>query len=527
VANRSKNPPRAASSVSATALRRSAPAQPEAQGRLDHGPPVAVIDIGSNSVRVVIYEGLARSPTPIFNEKVLAGLGREVQSTGLLSADAVDKALYALRRFRALVDVAGVRRLWVLATAACRDATNGRAFIAQAERICRAKIDVLSGRREAHYSALGVVSGIHRADGIVGDLGGGSLELVDVHGSRVKTGVTLPLGGLALQDIAEKSIKKADKVVRQALDGVPALAAGEGRTFYAVGGTWRALARLHMWQTGYPLHVMHGYRIPAREAQEFSHLVHRVDPTMLSRIEVVSDARRPLLAYAALVLEHAVRLARPRQVVLSALGVREGLLYSLLDPRERAKDALISAAQDLNVLRSRSPVHGEELIRWTDRFMATSGLDETVDERRYRHAACLLADIGWRAHPDYRGEQSLNIIAHAAFVGIDHPGRAYLALAVFFRHVGLIDDELSPRLRELVSTRMLDRARVLGAALRVGYLVSAAMPGILPRTPMMVDHGRLVLRLEGDFAGLAGERLFNRLRQLARLIGREPVMVSA
>ena len=146
--------------------------------------------------------------------------------------------------------------------------------------------------------------------------------------------------------------------------------------------------------------------------------------------------------------------------------------------------------------------------------------------RGARHAACLLADIGWRAHPDYRGEQSLNIIAHAAFVGIDHPGRAYLALSVFFRHVGLIDDELSPRLLELVSTRMLDRARVLGAALRVGYLVSAAMPGILPRAPLAVERGALVLRLEGQFAALSGERVFNRLKQLARLIGRDPVIVT-
>jgi exopolyphosphatase / guanosine-5'-triphosphate,3'-diphosphate pyrophosphatase len=512
-----------------TALRRSAPPEPEeAQGRLAHGPPIAVIDIGSNSVRVVIYEGLARSPTPIFNEKVLAGLGREVQSTGLLNAEAVDKALQALRRFRALADTVGVRKLWVLATAACRDATNGRAFIAEAGRICRTDVDVLSGKREAQYSALGVVSGIYRPDGIVGDLGGGSLELVDVHGTRAKAGVTLPLGGLALQDISAKSLKKAEKVVKQALDDVPALAAGEGRTFYAVGGTWRALARLHMWQTAYPLHVMHGYRIPAREALEFSRLAHRIHPEMLSRIEVVNDARRPLLGYAALVLEHVVRLARPKNVMFSALGVREGLLYSQLDPQERARDGLLATAGDLNLLRSRSPTHCEELIPWTDRFMQTTGLDETADERRYRHAACLLADIGWRAHPDYRGEESLSIIAHASFVGVDHPGRAYIGLAVFFRHagLGLTDDEFSLRLRELASPRMLDRARVLGAALRVGYLVSAATPGILPRSPMTVERGRVVLRLEGDLAALAGERLFNRLRQLARLIGREPEIVT-
>jgi exopolyphosphatase/guanosine-5'-triphosphate,3'-diphosphate pyrophosphatase len=156
--------------------------------------------------------------------------------------------------------------------------------------------------------------------------------------------------------------------------------------------------------------------------------------------------------------------------------------------------------------------------------MASTGIEETVEERRLRHAACLLGDIGWRAHPDYRGEQSLNIIANAAFVGIDHPGRTYLALAVFFRHVGLIDDELSPRLRELASTRVLDRARVLGAALRVAYLVSASTTGVLPKTPMVVERGRLVLRFENGLKTLAGERVFVGLRQLARLIGREPVM---
>lgn len=495
-----------------------------AQGRLDHGPPVAVIDIGSNSVRLVVYEGLTRSPTPIFNEKVLAGLGREVQSTGLLAADAVERALSALRRFRALCDILGVKRLWVIATAASRDARNGAAFIDEAERVCRAPIDILSGQREAELSAFGIVSGIHKPDGLAGDLGGGSLELVDLRRDRIKRRVTLPLGGLALRDQAGQSLKQAERIVCRALSSAEMLKAGTGRAFYAVGGTWRALARLHMWQTGYPLHVTHNYVIPGKEMFEFSRLVRRVDPDMLSRIEVVSQSRRPLLAYGALVLEQVIKIARPSEVIFSVLGVREGLLYSELSARVQRSDPLISAARDLNILRSRSPEHGEELIKWTDRFMASTGISETDDERRLRHAACLVADIGWRAHPDYRGEQSLNIIAHAAFIGVDHPGRAFIALAVFFRHVGLLDDEVSPRLRELASTRMLDRARILGAAMRVAYLVSASMPGVLPAAPMLVRQGRLVLKLKGRYAPLASERLFNRLRQLARLIGREPVI---
>jgi exopolyphosphatase / guanosine-5'-triphosphate,3'-diphosphate pyrophosphatase len=497
-----------------------------AQGRLDHGPPVAVLDIGSNSVRLVAYEGLTRSPTPIFNEKALCGLGREVQSTGLLAADAVQEALAALRRFRGLCDILRVGHVWAIATAACREATNGRAFIAEAQRICRTKIDVLSGRREAELSALGVVSSVHQADGIAGDLGGGSLECTDVHWSKTGNRVTLPLGGLALQDAASKSMKRAERIVLNALSGVPLLKAMKGRRFYAVGGTWRALARLHMFQTGYPLHVMHGYVIPAKEALEFARLVHRVNPESLSRIEVVAKARRPLLPYAALVLEHLIRIGKPEDIVVSVLGVREGLLYSLLNERERKKDALISSASDLNILRSRSPRHGEELVDWTDRFMASSGLDETAEEKRLRRAACLLADIGWRALPDYRGEQSLNIIANSGFLAIDHPSRAFLALTVYFRHMGLVEKELSPRLRELATTRMLDHARILGAAMRVAYLVSASMPGVLPKTPMQVRNRKLTLRLAGRYAPLAGERVFGRLRQLARLIGREPVIAT-
>ncbi len=485
-----------------------------------------MFDIGSNSVRLVAYEGLTRSPTPIFNEKVLAGLGREVQTTGLLAPDAVEKALGALMRFRALCDTMGARRVWAIATAACRDARNGRAFIAEAQKICGTRISVLSGRREAELSALGVVSGIHKPDGIVGDLGGGSLELVEVHGRRLRPGVTLPLGGLALQDISARSLKNAERIVEHALGDVRLLRAGRGRNFYAVGGTWRALGRLHMWQTGYPLHVMHGYVIPAKEAFDFSRMVQRVDPNTLSQIEIVAVARRPLLAYAALVLENIVRIARPRQVVMSALGVREGLLYSLLSKAERQRDPLIAAAQELNVLRSRSPRHGDELAEWAEQFMTSTGIDESAEERRLRHAACLLADIGWRAHPDYRGEQSLNIIAHAAFVGVDHPGRTFLSLAVFFRHVGLNDDDLSPHMRELATTRMIERARILGAVMRVAYLVSSAMPGVLPHTPLRVERGKLKLRLKGRYAALAGERLYARVRQLARLIGREPVLVT-
>ncbi|MFS8039262.1 exopolyphosphatase [Xanthobacter sp. AM11] len=486
---------------------------------------MAVIDIGSNSVRLVVYEGLGRALTPIFNEKALCGLGREVLSTGRLPEDAVERAFAALKRFRALCDAMQVGEVHALATAAARDAENGPAFIAACEAICGTTIELLTGRREAELAAYGVVAGIHAPDGIVGDLGGGSLELVDVKGREIGAGVTLPLGGLALQDRSARSTRKAEKIVKDTIPEAGLLDSLAGRTFYAVGGTWRALARLHMFQKGYPLHVMHGYVIPAREALDFTRIVHRADTEALAHIDVVSDARRPLLAYGALVLENIVRQGKPAEVVISALGVREGLLYSQLPAETRAEDPLLVAAQELNVLRSRSPRHGEDLVAWTDTFFASSPvLEEADDETRLRRAACLLADIGWRAHPDYRGEQSLNIIAHAAFVGLDHPGRAYIALAVYFRHMGLGADESETRILELVTTGMLDRARILGAAMRVAYVLSAAMPGILPRTPMKARGDQLVLTMPRDLTALVNERVQSRLRQLARLIGREPVM---
>jgi len=362
---------------------------------------------------------------------------------------------------------------------------------------------------------------------VVGDLGGGSLELVDIHGHRVGTGMTLPVGGLALQDTSAKSMKKAERIVRDALDGNAQLEALNARTFYAVGGTWRSIARLHMFQRGYPLHVMHGYTLPAREVLEFCRLLQRSDTATLSNIEVVSDARRGLMSYGALVLEHIIRAGNPSQVMISALGVREGLLYSQLSEEEQKRDPLLVAAEELNVVRARSAPHGHELAAWTDRFVASTGFDETADEKRLRHAACLLSDIGWRAHPDYRGEQSLNVIAHAAFVGIDHPGRAYIALAVFFRHVGLLDDAMSPRLRELATPRLLDRARILGAAMRVAFLVSAGMPDVLARAPLEVSQGKLVLTLAGELADLSGERLMGRMRALGRVLGREAMIVTA
>src|SRR5689334_17248744 len=470
---------------------------------------------------------MARSLISVFNEKTLCGLGREVQSTGLLAPDAVDKALTSLKRFHALCKIQKVGRVYAIATAACRDATNGPDFIARAERICGTRIEILSGPREAKLSALGVVSGVHKPDGIVGDLGGGSLELVDVRGHQIRGGVTLPLGSLALQDLSHKSLKRAERIVKNELSEVPRLKAGRGRTFYAVGGTWRSLARIHIIQSGYPLRVMHGYSIPAAEALNFVRRLRRLAAAnMLANIEAVADARRPLLAYAALVLEYIIRVARPKTITFSTFGVREGLLFSMLPETERNKDGLICAAQSLNELLSRSARHAQELIAWTDRLVRVVHLRESEEERRQRHAACLLSDIGWRAHPDHRGEQTLEIITNGNFGSVSHPGRAFVALSVFFRYAGLSEENQPPPvIQEQVPHAMLERAKVLGAAFRVAHLISAARPGVLPATHFRSQGRKLMLVFEHQMVDLVADRVGSRFKQLARLVGRSGSIV--
>ena len=496
------------------------------QGRLQDRRPLSIIDIGSNSIRLVVYEGIARSPTVLFNEKMLAGLGRGLVTTGKLDPEAVKRAVSEFKRFRALSDQAGAEELHVIATAAAREAENGLDFIHQAEEILRTKIRVLSGREEAHYSALGVISGFHPANGIAGDLGGGSLELIDVNGEQVGDGITLPLGGLRLQDMAKGSSVEAAKIAKRELARAKLLKAGEGRVFYCVGGTWRNLARLHMNATGYPLSVMHHYEFGAASSAAFLRQVARGDIEKIKGVERISKNRRALLPYGAVVLQEIIAAMKPSKIVVSALGVREGFLYSLLSPEDRATDPLISAAEELAVLRARSVTHAHELARWTGESLAAFNIDETEDEARYREAACLLADIGWRAHPEYRGMQSLNIIAHASFIGVDHPGRAYIALANMFRHEGVFDDSVASEMRTLATPRYLERARLLGALLRVVYLLSASMPGVIPKLKWRSQpNGGLALVIPASHAGLDGERPAGRLAQLARITGRNLELV--
>jgi exopolyphosphatase / guanosine-5'-triphosphate,3'-diphosphate pyrophosphatase len=487
--------------------------------------PIGVIDIGSNSVRLVVYEGAVRSLTPVFNEKVLCGLGRSVATTGSLGEEAIERSVAALKRFHAIARILGVKNLKAIATAAVRDAKNGQNFIERGEVAAGCHIEVLSGEKEAQFAAQGIMMGFMHADGIAGDLGGGSLELIDLSEQALQQASTLPLGGLRLIDTTGNKLDKAGEIIDAALQGLPWIKNGEGRTFYAVGGTWRALAKLHMEQINYPLRVMQGYTISARDAETFSDSIRKAKRFQdLPGGSGIARARREVLPYGALVLEKLLKRMKPKDVVFSVFGIREGLIYGLLNAHERKRDPLLTFCEDYAAMRARSVAHAFELCRWSDQLFADPALEETAEERRLRHAACLLSDVGWRAHPDYRGEQSLNMVAHAGLGGVDHQGRIYLALAVFYRHE--MSDEgsevLSDRLRALVSKRVQRRARITGAAIRTAHMLSIGMAGVIDETTLRYDGGKLVLTIPKVYAGLDGERLRRRFDLLAELVDKRP-----
>ncbi|MGI9476738.1 MAG: Ppx/GppA family phosphatase [Hyphomicrobiaceae bacterium] len=486
--------------------------------------PIAVVDIGSNSVRLVVYEGAVRAPTPVFNEKIQCGLGRTLADNGRLPDAAMRQTISALRRFHAIARTLGAKNVRVLATAAVREASNGAKFIALAETAIQQPVEILSGEREAELAGAGIKMGFVSPDGLAGDLGGGSLELIDIAGHRQSHAVTLPIGGLRLAGQSGGNLAKAAAIVDAELDAAPWLDNGEGRAFHPVGGTWRAMAKLHMQMTDYPLRVMHAYAVDANALRMFCRRIVKATERgeHYEGYEHVSKARRDLLPYGALVIRKVLERARPDQVVFSASGIREGLLYSLLARAEQRKDPLLEACSDLAAQRSRSPEHARELKRWTDPLFAAAGIDETAEEVRLRQAACLISDIGWRAHPDYRAEQSLDTVVNSALVSIDHPGRMYLALSIFLRHAGLgepRDKEGVPaQYRKLVGPRLLTRARLIAGAVRVAHMVSAGMPGIIDETRLAIEDNELRLYLPRHYGALNGDRLQRRLAALARLI---------
>jgi exopolyphosphatase/guanosine-5'-triphosphate,3'-diphosphate pyrophosphatase len=485
--------------------------------------PAAVVDIGSNSIRLVVFRDRLRAPTVVFNERVICAIGRDMARTGRLHADGVAQALANLPRFNAVIRAAGVDDPALLATAATREAEDGPEFLNRVEDIFGRPAIQLDGDQEARLAAAGVLSGIPDAAGLVADLGGGSLELAGVGDGAVGAYGSLPLGPLRLTSswgTERDALKPHIDDTLDAFDWIgEAVADGD---IYIVGGAWRALARLHMVQTGYPLRVIHNYRISRRDTLEFCDVVAGLGESTLARIEAVPKVRASSLPLAALLLHRLVARSRPKQIVFSAYGIREGCLFDGLSKKARQTDPLIVACTEIAARESRFAGSGDLFFEWIAPLFA----DESAAERRLRHAACLLADIGWHEHPDYRAEQVYFRILRLQLLALTHVERAKIAFAVYRRYGGSRGDPALRVVDALLDDDATAWARRLGAALRLATTLSAGNFSLLAGVRLRLDGETLLLEVSRGHQELIGDVVRNRFGSLARRAGLEGQIVE-
>jgi exopolyphosphatase / guanosine-5'-triphosphate,3'-diphosphate pyrophosphatase len=475
-------------------------------------PSLAIIDIGSNSVRLVVYDGPRRAPSVLFNEKVSAELGRGLGDGAALDPEAAEQALRALKRFRAVAEAMEVQSIRTVATAAVRDARDGAAFVARIERL-GLPVELLSGDQEATASGYGVISAFPHADGIVGDLGGGSLELIRVRGGQVHERTSLPLGVLRLAAL-KKGRGMLDRHVRKLLAKAGWKAIEPDLPFWLVGGSWRALARLHIHLTDYPLPVLHGYAMPPEAASRLVRALGRMDRKRLKGLGVLPAGRLGALGDAAALLAILTRHMRSSGLIVSAYGLREGLIYEGLDAATRRRDPLIEAAHITGQTLGRFPEHGDLLARWIGPLFT----HEDARCARLRHAACLLSDVGWMANPELRAERGLDIALYGNWVGIDARGRAMIAHALYTSFGG--GNAPAPLVAELASPEDCAIATAWGLAIRLGQRLSGGVAGPLEDSSLALDNAHVMLVLPDDQKHLYGEAVERRHKQLAALVGR-------
>lgn len=486
-------------------------------------PPdrIAVIDIGSNSLRLVVFERLGAALLPLLNEKVMCGLGRGIARSGRLNPEGVELAFANIQRFVALARALKADHLMGIATAAVREASDGAAFADEIGRRCRLPVRIVAGVEEAQLSATGVLAGIPGADGVVGDLGGGSVELVriasDERAERIGAATSLPLGPLRLAEFADNPRGLAE-VIRRHVASAGMLRAAQGKPLYLVGGAWRAIARLHMEQAHYPLHIIHQYTVQRRAAEAFLEILAGMSRRSLERITTVNRKRLELVPQAAMILRELIAVGAPDKIVFSAYGLREGYAYGLL-PAQPDVDPLIAACIGIAASQSPGRSDGDLLERWTSPVFG----HPSQSSRRLHRATCWLSDIAWMEHPDYRAEQAFTRTLRMPIGALDHQARVFIASALHARYGGAPDDPIKASTRPLLDDREAADARSLGLALRLAYTLCGGALELLREVRLSRDGGTLLLELPAANGGLyQGEAVERRLAALGRALGLNP-----
>ena len=474
---------------------------------------VGVVDVGSNSVRMVVFDGAARSPAYFYNEKIMCGLGKGLAETGMLNPDGRRRALAALKRFSLLAKGMGIDTLTVVATAAAREAKDGPAFQAEVLAQTGLKIWVVDGDEEARLSAQGVLLGWPEAKGIVCDIGGNSMELAKIGGGKVGKRVSTPLGPFRLLQVGDTARKRATHIDR-ILKDCQAELKSEGERIYLVGGSWRVIARLDMERRNYPLTVLHEYRMTPKGLLDTLDWIGASDLAILRARTGTSVERMELVPLACEVLRELVKMLKPSEIDVSAYGIREGLLFEQMPDRLRARDPLIEAARMAEKTSARMPGFGKKLYE----FLEPLFVGATEERIRLIKAACLLHDTTWRAHPDYRAEACFDNATRANLGGLDHPGRVFLGLALLHRYKNSrAGSRLEPMFR-LLTEDQLQEAEALGKAMRFGAMFAVGDPARAGKLVWSSKKKLLELLLTEEGRGLFGEVAEARFAALAQAL---------
>jgi exopolyphosphatase/guanosine-5'-triphosphate,3'-diphosphate pyrophosphatase len=474
-----------------------------------------VIDIGSNSIRLVVYDSLSRAPFPRFNEKSFCALGAGIDADGNLSQEAIARAIHAIKRLAAIATAMDVQRIDVLATEATRRAANGSALVDAIREQTGLETRILSGEEEATYTAFGVISGFFQPCGLVGDIGGGSLEVAEVTGDAVGQRLTsMPLGALPVRAMMEAEDVSAKNRIDDILkENLPPMLTEP--VFYAIGGGWRAIARIHIAMTGQPIGVVHGYEVETREIRTLAKKIARMTPEQVEGLPDVPSRRTDTLPASALVMSRVLKHLKPERVIFSACGLREGWIYAQLDKDEQYRDPLLEGAQAIGLPIARVPGFSAALGRWTEDLFP----GESQSERRIRLTACALTDLAWRDHARIRADETFDRLLQFPFIGISHAERAFLAVAIRARYGGKVDGDIKGKIGTLLSGGEIRRAEILGRVLLLGHRFSGSVPEILEQSRLHIEADAVKLEVQDSASVPDSDAVRTRLKQLANVAG--------
>ncbi len=483
---------------------------------------VGVVDVGSNSVRMVVFDGAARSPAYFYNEKIMCALGAKLAQTGKLNPKGRARALSAIKRFQLLANGMGLAPLAAVATAAVREASDGPDFVAQVLAETGLKLWVVDGQEEARLTAQGVLLGWPEAKGLVCDIGGSSMELAVVGGGQVGARVTSPLGPLRLQTL--KGGKRAlNAHIKTVMNDLAQQVGTDHKRLFLVGGSWRAIARLDMERRGYPLHVLHEYRMTPKAVRDTLKWIKENDLADLRARTSTSEARMSLVPTASVVLSHLVKTFRPKEIAISSYGIREGMLYEQMPDRIRKRDPLIEACRFAEAKDGRRPGFGRIL----NNFIAPVFKGENPATKRLIKAACLLHDVTWRAHPDYRAEVCFDNATRANLGGLTHQERIWLGLALLHRYKNNRTGTRFSDLFELIDEKSILQAETVGRAMRFGSMFTVEAPETLAQLKWQPKKKILTLTLTKQGQILFGEVAQSRFQALANSLGAQSLILPA